>query len=689
MPLAETAAVAVCILVPGAAVTAALWRMGELGVASFLGLSFGIGYAVNAAAAFVLAVVGWLRPETFLPLIAVTTLIAGAKAAKRSSFKERSAALVADIRNEPWAVLPGLLVVAGTAVTRASYAPIANLNLTSPWRYWADAMEIADRGGFHEVAVHYGLEFPPTVSKALLNSFNAAMTFVAGHEPLPAMGAILFVLTTGIAAVAWSLGRELGLRHVAPLLPILILINRLLVFPATLRPIRYYVAENVGLLVSLTALTVAVKVTRGTGGHRYIALGSLLIAVAMGTHLVPLVVVLSALGWYVLATAFVSGGRTAILLRAGVMVVAGIVLGSFAPRLSGGDIGLQGVADPGLYRDIEARYPALHDPSWFLSTGVVNQPAEYEPELRQELYGGWYDPPGPTYERFIRTLTRRDDPGDLTLWIPVAGLVLAIVMLFALPRELKPLGLMGWGVGLSLIVITLYFLFMFETSVPARFGVRRMFDYAPLVPILVGLPLLEAALRALARIKPWIPAVAAALLVTVVSIVWIPQRWLTTQNLKAERGVEALDWIRANVPCDARMLVSRRTAGTFQAASGRVSITEGMTPFLRPAVLEEVIDVLVGAATFFREPRGNRSFLQLYEIDYVVHVKEGVNIGGETSHMRMVDERGLRTARFLRKMGSAGRVDFYEVTRQRSPTKLPDAEGRPGWTCYRDRVETL
>ena len=45
----------------------------------------------------------------------------------------------------------------------------------------------------------------------------------------------------------------------------------------------------------------------------------------------------------------------------------------------------------------------------------------------------------------------------------------------------------------------------------------------------------------------------------------------------------------AHVPCDARILPDRVTLGTFVAATGRVSVVEGMGPYLRPEMLHPVL----------------------------------------------------------------------------------------------------
>ena len=81
------------------------------------------------------------------------------------------------------------------------------------------------------------------------------------------------------------------------------------------------------------------------------------------------------------------------------------------------------------------------------------------------------------------------------------------------------------------------------------------------------------------------------------------------------------------VPCDARMLVNARTAGSWEAITGRRALTEGRAPFLQSEVLHRVLDTLVGANQFFRDPSEHRAFLDEKDVDYVVVVRPGIWFG--------------------------------------------------------------
>jgi hypothetical protein len=75
------------------------------------------------------------------------------------------------------------------------------------------------------------------------------------------------------------------------------------------------------------------------------------------------------------------------------------------------------------------------------------------------------------------------------------------------------------------------------------------------------------------------------------------------------------------------MVANARTAGFWEATTGRRAVTEGMAPFLRPGVLERILPILVGANEFFDHPEANRDFLARERIRYLVVVKPNVWFG--------------------------------------------------------------
>ena len=92
-------------------------------------------------------------------------------------------------------------------------------------------------------------------------------------------------------------------------------------------------------------------------------------------------------------------------------------------------------------------------------------------------------------------------------------------------------------------------------------------------------------------------------------------------------GLDVMATVARVVPCDARVLVNVRTAGSFEVLAGRTSIDEGMAPYLRPSVLRQVLPVVLGAKAFFKDPLANRAYIDRERIDVVVAVAES-KVGG-------------------------------------------------------------
>ena len=187
----------------------------------------------------------------------------------------------------------GALVFVAIAIVRLRSSPLLNFEMFGPWRYWADGLEIADAGRVPAHTLQWGSFWTPTVSKVVLNSYHAALSYAIGRAPLPAMGALLWVASTGLAAGLWALGRELGLRRLAPLLPLLPLA---VLNDELRRNLDVYTAENVGRMVAVCALILGCRALRDRDGWKEPLLAALLFGAGFATHGVPVVALMVALG---------------------------------------------------------------------------------------------------------------------------------------------------------------------------------------------------------------------------------------------------------------------------------------------------------------------------------------------------------------------------------------------------------
>ncbi|HEX3330236.1 MAG TPA: hypothetical protein VHS27_09960, partial [Gaiellales bacterium] len=220
-----TIAIASClVLIPGLGATLAAYPPARVGPVTRLALTFGLGYAVVAITALVLVIVHALQAATFFPLLAVVTIALWAYGLRRGGARAHWAALRDEVSADRWSLAAGTIVFVAIAVVRLRSSPLLNFEMFGPWRYWADGLEIADAGRVPAETLQWGSTWTPTVSKVVLNSYHAALSYAIGRAPLPAMGALLWLASTGLAAGLWALGRELGLRRLAPLLPLLTLV---------------------------------------------------------------------------------------------------------------------------------------------------------------------------------------------------------------------------------------------------------------------------------------------------------------------------------------------------------------------------------------------------------------------------------------------------------------------------------
>jgi len=666
------------VLVPGLGATLAVYPPGRIGVIARLALMFGLGYLVVGLTAVLLVIVHALQPATFFPALALATAALWFAGLRRGGARAHLEALHLDAAREGWPLAFGLLVFVAIAVVRLRSSPLLNFEMFGPWRYWADGLEIADAGRVPAETLQWGSTWTPTVSKVVLNSYHAALSYAIGRAPLPAMGALLWVASTGLAAGLWALGRELGLRRTAPLLPLLTLgiLNDEL-----RRNLDVYTAENVGRMVAVCGLVVGVRSLRDREGWREPLLAAALFGAGFATHGVPVVALMVALAWYAAARILLDWQWRAVLARLAAIGAGAVVLALVLLLASGGSVGFQGASGNSAYSSFG---PGV-DPTASLLSGTL----EHSPTN----HGHWYVPPAAIMHDFTRSALVLDTAPSWLVWLlPVAAVVAAALMLRRFPLELAPLGVLAVGTAATLLGVAFLFSYRYRTQIPGRFGVDREFDYVPLVTVLFVLGLAEAAVGRLRSVRAWIPVAAAAALIAVPAVAVAttvgPARHGWQQN--GRDSVELLDWVDRHAPCGARILPDRVTLGTFVAATGRVSVVEGMGPYLRPPMLRTVLDRVLAAHRFFRHPDGQAGLLHRLGVDEVLVVK-GVRIGSMVGVLESgVDPEAFRTVPFLRLVHSSSAFDVYRV-RVRDPGSgpgggFPDPSGMAGFECERGDV---
>jgi hypothetical protein len=144
--------------------------------------------------------------------------------------------------------------------------------------------------------------------------------------------------------------------------------------------------------------------------------------------------------------------------------------------------------------------------------------------------------------------------------------------------------------------------------------------------------------------------------------------------------VALLSWIRANVPCEGRVLLDRRTLATFETLTGHAGVIEGMGPHIRPSVLTIAIQRILEATAYFRDPASGRAYLDRNGVAAVVVTTLSHPLGG---WVRLGHERPSAVAatpylvpEFRNAAGTVYGVEGFAAN-----PELPSVRGRPGYDC--------
>jgi hypothetical protein len=606
--------VSALLLAPGVGAALGLAPPGAISIESRIALAFGLGYALVAGLATVLVLAHAFYRPVFIAGVVLATAAVWAVALRRASLRAHASAFAAQAREAPFALAGGLALLLAVAATRPFFSPERTLVIRSGWRYWADGLEVAGTGQVPAQTMQWGTEFPSTVSKLVLNSFDGGVTFLLGAGPLSPLHGIVFVSAVGFAAALLALGRELGLGVFAPLVPALTMLvpDRLPLSHEIATDLKWFTAEDVGRMAAFSFLIVGIYAIRASDRWFLAALTGVLLAMAALTHAVPALVAGVMLSFYALATwirarmawrrAALSG---AILVGAcGFCYVA--ILG-----LSGGDLGFQR-AEGATFKG----FPPNVDPTRSFSHGsFVTVPPKK---------GHFLVPPRGILRRYGEQLVDNDGGGRVGVAL-LAALALGSIIMVLRARSLIPLAAVVWGLVGTTLALSLFFSYRYDTLVPGDFGPRRLNDYVALVPALLVPGFLQVLTRPLAgrRAAVAVLAFTAAALAVAAAIARIPQ----TSVVRGHAGVAVIKRVADVVPCNTRMLSNARTAGTWEAWTGRRAVTEGHAPFLRPGVLERILPVLIGANRFWNDPQANRDFLSRQRIQYLVAVKPNIWVG--------------------------------------------------------------
>ena len=643
--------IAVFLLLPGLGAALAVAAPGAISIEARIALMFGLGYAVVAGTATFLALARVLSAPAFVAALVVVTSVVWALALRRGSPRTHAATVLAQFRGAPFSVGAGLALLVTVAATRPFYSPRLNLSIASPWRYWADGLEVAAAGQVPAETNQWGTEIPTAASKLVLNTFEGGVSTLVGPDPLGPMQGILAITAVGLTAAFLALGRELGLKTFAPLLAALaVLVPEWLPASQELSDdLSYYLAENIGRMVGFSALALGLYAIRAQSRWAPASVTGVMLALAGLTHLIPVLVVGLLLALY--AIAVVSLRRTplrnALLSGAVIALLFGVCFAGIL-SLSGGDVGFQRAQGAASYPG----FPANVDPTTsFRHARLVELvPKEGHFFLSPSSILG-------TYASHAVGFRWQPSVGGAVL----GALALLTLLMVTLARSLVPLAVIAWGLAATLLLVALLFSYRYGTKIPADFGVRRLFGYAAIPPALIVTGTLEAIARRLDG-KGRIAAVALPLAAGALAVGAALDRVPSDRSLpRASIGLAVIDSVSEHVPCDVRMLANVRTAGTWEATTGRRALTEGMAPYLRPEVMAYVLPLHVGAKEFFRKPGRNLEFLGREDVDYLVIASPHAWIGTASGYVPRTNVDKVASLPGVRQVFRDSRVAVFVV----------------------------
>lgn len=637
------------VLLPGVGLALAAAPPGKLRPETRLALAFGGGYAVVLAVATLLAVGRVLGTLSFVAGVILATGALWALVLARDGLRPHVRALVLQVREAPVYFGSAAAAVTVFGVTRLGATAHASLVNAGPWRYWSDGLEVAAAGRIPETTRQWGSEYPATISKMGLSSFEAGVSYLTGPAPLAPMAAILVVAALGLFLSLWALGAELQLGPAAPVVPLAVILvpSWLPAAHEITNDLQLYRAEDIGRMAAFCAAATTVAAMRSEAGKLLTVVAGTVLAAASLTHLVPVMVSLALLVWW-LALWVIShrrGARRAVLVFAAVVAVAGglwIVTTSAAGRTLGFEGTSESTGGAGIPAGIDATRSF--------------RAARYRDEVQRS--GHFLYPPRTVIDRFLTTTSgdAGGSPGQGALLLALLAGGSVLVILRFRRRFSEPI-VIAWGLMGTFLTVALGFSLIYATQVPGDFGMRRLFDYVALTLALLAAAVLAGAAAALAGRVPRSQAAAAVVLCAAAAVgaLLVPA---ARGSGYAPRSLRALDVIARVVPCDARLMPNARTAGSFEALLGRGTLLEGMAPYLRPSMMSEVLPRLVDGRAFFADPRANVDYLDRERVQFVA-VMRNVAVGSAGGDLFPADERALAALPGMREVARKANVTVY------------------------------
>ncbi|HEX5015808.1 MAG TPA: hypothetical protein VFV72_16810 [Candidatus Limnocylindrales bacterium] len=555
-----------------------------------------------------------------------------------------------------WLVTLGLLVAAGLFILLPSHLRLGSEMIpasSTVWYYAHMAHEVAEEGGFPEQFAEWGSDRPFQTDYAPFTAHSAAAFQLMSNDLLASQEAYRLAVLLAVLIFATLVFRRFVPTWIAILGAVLLVTTIRLEFK-----LLAYKPEMFAFALALAAVWLVDRaaterswrlaaVATGVSGLVFLAhaevflvLAALIAAVALTRG--PIRVSPGRFG--IRPSRRWAGGILALLVLAGAGFIG--ILGNAAIA---GEFRLVGYVADGEELpatppdDIPAnRMPVdwviSRDPTWTFYVAAA-APGEL----------GAAPPTRFTDRRLLPRaivhvwsgLDGEDRQGLILLFGLVAAPFIAWPWLD--PRRRRLL-LIAAAFGVALFVGSWLLNEIATTYVPRRAGGRRLMPYELILPVVAGVIWLWAAQRLLA--PGWRALIAdrgraaivgAVALALIVGAAVAPVR--TDEDLDEAPGLTATgfaayEWIRDNVPQDARILANAYTDGAMTALTERTSILDGRAVYLENAeFLDDATRLVLGARRYFQTPgeADVASYVDEVAVDYLLVVGpggRGADVGG-------------------------------------------------------------
>ncbi len=475
-------AVSGLIAVPGVPAALLAFRPGQAGPPAMAAAAFGLGFTATGGCAFALAAAHAFTLAAVLGCWLAVSAALWAAAWRYGSPREHAAALAAGIREQRLPLAAGTVILVALLILHLRYLYLLN---GPRYVYYLNGMQIARAGGIPAATLEYGQAWPPATDKVYLDSFTGIVALLSPN-PVPGPGVLLLIATFGSVLGLWAVAWETGLRWASALLPVLCAGNQF-ILPGLSITSTEYRAEDFGRAVACCALAAGIVALREPSGRTCLAAAAVL-AAASGSHLIPVLAVVLALGGVAIWLALSARGRAARLTPlawCAALLALAAAGGAAVKAFAGGTLGLAGAQDPAGYHAVRTWF----DPTAYLFNGEF---------VRRASAGGWhwYLPPSQVIDTMVTGIAR------LPWWQTMALLVIpvAAAAALALRRDRGAAAAAGLGLVAGGIGVALLFDLRFPVYVDATFGMRRLSIYVSAGLFLLALGLLDLLPEAAARL---------------------------------------------------------------------------------------------------------------------------------------------------------------------------------------------